>query len=62
LTTSHRLTDAVVLPGSPNGLSAILPLRPEPSAYGLGWIPTDAPLMLRNVSTTDVYSLTLEQK
>ena len=28
----------------------------------LGLDPTDAPLMLRDVSTTDVYALTLEQK
>jgi hypothetical protein len=27
-----------------------------------GLDPTDAPLMLRDVSTSDVYSLTLEQK
>ena len=28
----------------------------------LGLDPTDAPLMLRDVSTTDVYALTLEEK
>ena len=30
--------------------------------FWLGLDPTDAPLMLRDVSTTDVYALTLEEK
>ena len=37
-------------------------LLPEQLGLWFGLDPTDAPLMLRDVSTTDVYALTLEEK
>jgi Tol biopolymer transport system component len=54
------------IPATGGDAKVVVGLKDFPYTGTLGlWFgldPTDAPLMLRNISTTDVYALTLEQK